>query len=520
MHARRTLYAVRQHARSFSVAPSRSAVYVLPVDPRAPPRHTSVGVDAESLWSATPAAAAPKPAEAGTTHIFYDTPSEKGARNVTALTSLGDKFAEKAEDERREVIRKAVGSAVKQVRALGEGIHGQTVFVDASADPHAAAVATHLAQFEFTLKTKPPSRFNPNLKEAIPEKLTFQPLTEHEGWKTGAVYARAQNLARTLTELPGNMMTPTAFVERIEKEFSGVPNVKIIVRDEAWAAKKGMNAFLSVTKGTSQPAKLLEIHYNGGPSDAQPILLVGKGVTFDTGGISLKPSAGMKLMRGDMGGAAAVCSAALAVAQLGLPVNLKVLTPLCENMPGPSANKPGDIVYAMNGKSIEVDDTDAEGRLVLADALYYGSTTFKPHTIVDVATLTGAMSVALGEAFTGVFTNSDSLWQELDRAGLREHDRFWRMPLDDEYGPQIHSSNADLCNIGGRAAGSCTAALFLKAFVDGVDPAEDGATAAVRWAHLDIAGTMETTRGYAYQDKGLTGRPTRALIEFVKAAAS
>ncbi|OSX68129.1 hypothetical protein POSPLADRAFT_1052260 [Postia placenta MAD-698-R-SB12] len=279
------------------------------------------------------------------------------------------------------------------------------------------------------------------------------------------------------------------------------------------------NAFLSVTKGTSEPAKLHEIHYNGGSSDTQPILLVGKGVTFDTGGISLKPSAGMKLMRGDMGGAAAVCSAALAVAQLGLPINLKVLTPLCENMPGPSANKPGDIVYAMNGKSVEIDNTDAEGRLVLADALYYGSTTFKPHTIVHVASLTGGMSVALGEAFTGVYTNSDSLWQELDSAGAREHDRFWRMPLDDEYGPQIHSSSADLCNIGGRAAISCTDALFLKAFVDGVEPGKDGATAVVRWAHLDIAGTMETTRGYAYQDKGLTGCPTRALIEIMKATA-
>ncbi|KAF9813945.1 hypothetical protein IEO21_05381 [Rhodonia placenta] len=235
--------------------------------------------------------------------------------------------------------------------------------------------------------------------------------------------------------------------------------------------------------------------------------LVRKGVTFDTGRISLKPSAWMKLMRGDMGRAAAVCSAALAVAQLGLRINLKVLTSLCEKMPGPSANKPGGIVYAMNGKS--VDNTNAGARLVLGDALYYGSTMFKPQSWTSPRRSSRAMSVALGEAFTGVFTNSDSLWRKLGRAGAREQDRFWRMPLDDEYGPQIHSSNADLCNIGGRAAGSCTAALFLKAFVDGVDPAEDGATAAVRSAHLDIAGTIETTRGYAYQDKGLTGRPTR-----------
>ncbi|EED85770.1 predicted protein [Postia placenta Mad-698-R] len=383
------------------VAPSRSAIYVLPVDPRAPPRHTTVRVDAESLWSEIPAAAAPKPPKTGTTHVFYVTPSENGAHNVTALTSLGDKFAEKAEDERRKVVRQAVWTAVKQ--------------------------------------TKPPSPFHPNLKEGIPDKLSFQPLTEHEGWKTGAVYARAQNLART------------AFVERIERELSGVPIVEIIVRDEA---KKGMNAFLSVTKGTSEPAKLLEM----------------KGVTFDTGRISLMPSAWMKLTRGDMGRAAAVCSAALAVAQLGL-------------------------VYAMNGKS--VDNTNAGARLVLAGA-DRGSRAAKGEAAAD---------------------NSDSLWRKLGRAGAREQDRFWRMPLDDEYGPQIHSSNADLCNIGGRAAISCTDALFLKAFVDGVEPGKDGATAVVRWAHLDIAGTMETTRGYAYQDKGLTGCPTRALIEIVKATA-
>ncbi|OSX68139.1 hypothetical protein POSPLADRAFT_1127730 [Postia placenta MAD-698-R-SB12] len=379
----------------FSVAPSRSAIYVLPVDPRAPPRHTTVRVDAESLWSEIPAAAAPKPPKTGTTHVFYVTPSENGAHNVTALTSLGDKFAEKAEDERRKVVRQAVWTAVKQ--------------------------------------TKPPSPFHPNLKEGIPDKLSFQPLTEHEGWKTGAVYARAQNLART------------AFVERIERELSGVPIVEII------------NAFLSVTKGTSEPAKLLEM----------------KGVTFDTGRISLMPSAWMKLTRGDMGTAAAVCSAALAVAQLGL-------------------------VYAMNGKS--VDNTNAGARLVLAGA-DRGSRAAKGEAAAD---------------------NSDSLWRKLGRAGAREQDRFWRMPLDDEYGPQIHSSNADLCNIGGRAAISCTDALFLKAFVDGVEPGKDGATAVVRWAHLDIAGTMETTRGYAYQDKGLTGCPTRTdrdrvLLQFYSA---
>jgi len=315
-------------------------------------------------------------------------------------------------------------------------------------------------------------------------------------------------------ELPANMLTPTAFTERVKSEFKGVANVEIIVRDEAWADEKGMRTFLSVTQGTSEPAKLLEIHYKGAPdSSAQPLAFVGKGVTFDSGGISLKPGANMKLMRGDMGGAATVVSSALAIAKLKLPVNLVVITPLCENMPGPSATKPGDIIYAMNGKSVEVDNTDAEGRLILSDALYYASSTYKPHTLLDVATLTGAMDIALGEIYTGVFSTSDTLWNELRVAGEAEHDRFWRMPLDEEYGPQIYSSNADLQNTGGRSAGSCTAALFLKAFVEGIE-AEDGKEARLRWAHIDMAGTMEATRPTPYLEKGMTGRPVRALVEF------
>ncbi|OCH85603.1 leucine aminopeptidase [Obba rivulosa] len=490
------------------------SIYVLPIDPAAPSRPAVPGLDPAKLWSSVPAA--PKPPNAGTARVFYGVPAAGDASNVTALASLGDGFAAKRANEKRELVRKAVGGAVKHVRDIGEGVDGRLVSVDASADPHAAAVAAHLALYKFTLKTSPPSAFNPAAKDASPEKLAFKPLTDSNEWQTGVIYARAQNLARTLMELPANMITPTAFTERIKQEFAGVPNVEIIVRDAAWAAEKGMRTFLSVAKGTSEPPKFLEIHYKGAAKDAQPLVFVGKGITFDSGGISLKPSAGMKLMRGDMGGAATVCAAALAIAQLKLPVNLVVLTPLTENLPGPSANKPGDIVYAMNGKSVEIDNTDAEGRLVLSDALYYGSSTFKPHTIIDVATLTGAMDTALGEIYTGVFTNSDSLWSELDTAGKIEFDRFWRMPLEEDYGPQIYSSNADLCNTGGKPAGCCTAALFLKSFVDGVEPAADGAAPARRWAHIDIAGTMEATRPTPYQETGMTGRPTRALIEFVK----
>ncbi|KAI9067062.1 Zn-dependent exopeptidase [Trametes sanguinea] len=425
-----------------------SSIYVLPVDPTSPSTPSAPkanGLDAARLWQTAPGAAK---AKAGTTHLFYGEPAA-----VTALTSLGEKFAQKKGAERREAVRKAVGSAVKKVRDLGEDVQGREVLVDASADAHAAAVAAHLAAYKFTLKTKPTSPFDPRVphSEAQPEKLKLAPLgAADKDWETGVVYAKAQNLARTLMELPANIMTPTAFAERVKAEFAGVPNVEVIVRDAEWAAQKGMNTFLSVTKGTSEPAKFLEI------------------------------------------------------------------------------------VYAMNGKSIEIDNTDAEGRLILSDAIYYGSTEYKPHTLIDVATLTGSMDYGLGEVYSGVFTvsprsivhtdrhdrctvqNSDSLWNELHAAGEVEYDRFWRMPLDEEYGPQIYSSNADLCNTGGKRAGCCTAALFLKSFVEGVEPADGAEEPSVRWAHLDIAGSMEASRGYAYQEKGMTGRPTRALIEFAR----
>ncbi|KAE9391610.1 leucine aminopeptidase [Gymnopus androsaceus JB14] len=486
-----------------------TSAFIVPIDPKNPSSTANAvpNVDIPQIWSTVPHGE--KVPDVGTTRIFYNTPPTK----VTAVSSLGEKFASEKDAVNRELVRRSVGSAVKALKAF-DGL--KEVVIDASADPHAAAVAANLALYKFTLKTKPPSAFNPNLKEPIPPKLQFKPVETSKDWDRGVTYAYSQNLARTLSELPANMMTPTIFCERVKAEFSGVENVEITVRDENWAASKGMNTFLSVTHGTSEPAKFLEIHYKGAPEkNAQPLAFVGKGITFDSGGISLKPGEGMKLMRGDMGGAATVVSATLAIAKLKLPVNLITVTPLTENMPGPSATKPGDIIYAMNGKSVEVDNTDAEGRLVLSDAIYYASTEYKPHTLVDVATLTGAMKIALGEVYSGVFSTSDDLWQRLHAAGEHEFDRFWRMPLSEDYGPQIYSSNADLCNTGGRPAGSCTAALFLKAFAHGIEP-EGGAEPAMKWAHVDIAGSKDSTRAAPYQEMGFTGRPVRALIEYVR----
>ncbi|ESK96453.1 leucine aminopeptidase [Moniliophthora roreri MCA 2997] len=472
---------------------------VVPIDPSSPSANYS------NLWNNS--ALGDSASKVGTTRVFFNEPK------ITALSSLGEKFDSKKGDDKREIVRKSIGSGVKALKAL-DGV--KEVEVDASLDAHAASVAAHLAAYDFTLKTAPtPSRFNPNLKEPIPEKITIKPVESSQDWERGYTYAYAQNFARTLMELPANVITPTEFCNRVQKEFSGLENVEIIVRDEKWAEEKGMRTFLSVTHGTNEPAKFLEIHYKGGKSGTKPIAFVGKGITFDSGGISLKPGAGMKLMRGDMGGAASVVSAAWAIAKLKLPVNLIVCTPLTENLPGPSATKPGDIIYAMNGKTVEVDNTDAEGRLVLSDAIYYANTEFKPHTLIDVATLTGAMVTALGEIFTGVFSSSDELWKDLYVAGEYEFDRFWRMPLSEDYGPQIYSSNADLCNTGGQPAGSCTAALFLKNFVDGIE----GDEPTLKWAHLDIAGTMEVTRPTPYMEKGMSGRSVRALIEYVRRAS-
>ncbi|KAK0500947.1 hypothetical protein EDD18DRAFT_1146702 [Armillaria luteobubalina] len=438
---------------SLHILKAMSTARIVPHDPKS----------TSELWASAPTGE--KPAKVGTTRIFYNTPPQQ----LTALSSLGDGFEKKAGTAKREVVRKAVGSAVKAVKAI-DGV--KDVKIDASLDPHAAAVAAHLAQYSFTLKTSPtPSRFDPNLKEPIPEKLALSPDQSSKEWDHGVVYAESQNFARTLMEMPANIVTPTAFTERVKSAFAGIDNVEIFVRDE----------------GMEETQKVID--YCAPSKDDTPVAFVGKGITFDSGGISLKPSAAMKLMRGDMGGAASVVAATLAIAKLKLPVNLITITPLTENLPGPSATKPGDIIYAMNGKTVEVDNTDAEGRLVLADAIYYASTEYKPHTLIDVATLTGAMDTALGDLYSGVFTTSDQLWDQLRVAGETEFDRFWRMPLDDDYGPQIYSSNADLCNTGGRPAGACTAALFLKAFVEGID----GDEPSLKWAHIDIAGTMEVS---------------------------
>ncbi|KAK6324351.1 hypothetical protein J4Q44_G00036930 [Coregonus suidteri] len=242
------------------------------------------------------------------------------------------------------------------------------------------------------------------------------------GWEKGVLYGEGQNLARYLMEAPANHVTPSVFADTITHRLAPyADHVTIHKRSQEWIEEQQMGAFLSVSKGSEEPPVFLELHYNGCPDNTHsPLLLVGKGITFDSGGISLKPPSGMDAMRADMGGAATVCSAIVTAAALNLPINIIGLTPLCENMPSGKANKPGDVVTAKNGKTIQVDNTDAEGRLILADALCYAHS-FNPRAIVNAATLTGAMDVALGSAATGVFTNSDWLWEQLHKVTHTEY---------------------------------------------------------------------------------------------------
>lgn len=450
-------------------------------------------------------------------------------------------------NERLEWTRLAAAKGVRALRELGK-INGekQVIEVDSFSSSHAAAVGAILGLWNVNhFKTRGPMPgWDLPLDKQGGRHISIAPMkglaSQDEknslrdedddlcstgtplSWYTGEVYAHAQNWSRELQEVPANLMSPTIFSERVVNAFKNVPHTQVMIRDAKWAREQNMNLFLSVAQGSEQPCKFVEIHYHGAPEHhSAPLALVGKGITFDTGGISLKPSAGMDLMRADMGGAAAVVASTLAIAQLGLPINVVTVAPLTENMPSGRATKPGDIFQARNGLTVQVDNTDAEGRLVLADALSYVSETFSPHTVIDVATLTGACVMALGDVYSGVFTESDSLWHQLKTASEAEHDLCWRMPLTDMYLPQISKLNADLVNTGGRPAGACTAAIFLKQFVHGLEDRTKGEEQCVQYAHIDIAGSMEAASNTLndYQAKGLTGRPVRALVEFARRLA-
>ncbi len=316
----------------------------------------------------------------------------------------------------------------------------------------------------------------------------------------GMALARGVNLARELGDLPANVCNPTYLAQRARDLAKGNGKLTVKVLGEAQMQKLKMGSLLSVSAGSDTPAQFIIVEYKGGAKGAAPVVLVGKGITFDTGGISLKPGAGMDEMKYDMAGAASVLGAIACAADLQLPVNVVALVPAVENMPSGGATRPGDIVASMSGQTIEILNTDAEGRLILCDALTYAER-YKPRAVVDVATLTGACVVALGSHASGLFSNDDSLAEQLLACGQDSNDRAWRLPLWEEYDQQLKTNFADMANIGGKGAGAVTAACFLARFAK-----------AYPWAHLDIAGTAWNSGA----QKGATGRPVPLLVEFLR----
>ncbi|HYN84275.1 MAG TPA: leucyl aminopeptidase [Pyrinomonadaceae bacterium] len=332
------------------------------------------------------------------------------------------------------------------------------------------------------------------------------------GAERGRVVGESANFTRDMANEPGAYMTPTVMAERaqsVANEFG----LEIDVLDQARMEEEGMGALLGVARGSDQPPKLIVLKYmpEGKTSldDGEEYLaLVGKGITFDTGGISLKPGENMELMKYDMTGGATVIGVMRAVAQLRPPIPVLGVVPACENMPSGKATKPGDVVRAMSGKTIEVINTDAEGRLILADAVCYAKK-LGATRIVDMATLTGAVSIALGDVNTGLLGTDQELIDEIIEAGREVGEKFWQLPLDKEYSKQIKSDIADIKNVGGRKAGTITAAAFIKEFADGTS-----------WAHLDIAGTAWGDEAKPFRSKGPTGVAVRTLVNLVERAAS
>jgi len=315
----------------------------------------------------------------------------------------------------------------------------------------------------------------------------------------GKAIANGVNLARELGDLPGNICTPSYLASQSRKLAKKHTKLSCKILNEKQMKTLGMGALLSVTAGTIEPAKMIVLEYFGGKPSDKPVVLVGKGVTFDSGGISLKPGGAMDEMKYDMCGAASVLGTFSTLIEAGLPINVVGIIPAVENMPSGTATKPGDIVKSMSDQTIEVLNTDAEGRLILCDALTYAGR-YKPKSVIDIATLTGACVMALGSHASGILSNNDTLAAQLETAGLTSGDRVWRLPLWNEYDKQLKSNFADMANIGGRPAGTITAACFLGRF-----------TKDYQWAHIDIAGTAWKSGG----NKGATGRPVPLLTQYL-----
>ncbi len=435
----------------------------------------------------------------GETLLLNDLKGTRAARIL--LVGLGSK----AKFGRKQY-RKALGSAVAAVIRTGarDAVSYLTQERIADSDPYysARAAAEIVRQALYSIpdlksSKKPPPAALKRFGIAVTDRAARN--AAQRGLEHGDAISHGAALAKDLGNLPANICTPTYLANAARKLGRDHRSVAVRILNESDMKRLHMGSFMSVAAGSDEPAKLIVLEYRGGERGAPPVALVGKGVTFDTGGISIKPAAAMDEMKFDMCGAASVLGAFRALAELGLPINVVGVVPATENMPNGHATKPGDVVTSMSGLTIEVLNTDAEGRLILCDAITYARR-YKPEVLIDIATLTGACVMALGSQYSGLFSNDDKLGATLAAAGQRSDDRVWALPMGEEYADQLKSNFADVANIGGREAGAITAACFLGKFTEGLG-----------WAHLDIAGTA----WLGGAQKGSTGRPVPLLVEFL-----
>ena len=409
-----------------------------------------------------------------------------------------------APNDSAKAFKSALAAGLAAVKALGvSSLAVARAGAEALTDAHAEALTTAVADAVYVYRhTKPSAPAAPRLAKVILVGGKKESASLVRGLARGAAIAAGVDLARECANRPGNHATPSFLASearRLGKQYG----MKVEVLDRRQMEKLGMGSFLAVSQGSAEPPRFIVMRYDGAAKHKAPVVLVGKGITFDTGGISLKPAAEMDEMKFDMGGAASVLGTLRAIGELRPKVNVVGLIPACENMPGGRAVKPGDVVRSLSGQTIEILNTDAEGRLILCDALTYAER-FKPAAVVDIATLTGACVVALGHHHSGLFAADDALATDLLAASRHALDPAWRMPLDEEYDEALKSHFADMANVGPRPGGAITAAMFLKRF-----------TAKYPWAHLDVAGTAWKS-GAA---KGATGRPVGLLTHFVLSRA-
>jgi len=433
----------------------------------------------------------------GTTLMLHDIPGIASTRVL--LVGLGPK-AEFSEKQYRRSVTAAITALSKSGAASAE-LYLTELAVnlrDIEWRIMQAARAARETIYRFEQMKSSPSKTGAALRRIVLAAGKSDEKRAKRGLAQGIALAQGISLARDLGNFPGNVCTP-AYLAAQARKLAKQYRLKVRVLERADMAKLGMNTLLSVAQGSSQPPKLIVLEYLAGPKSQKPVVLVGKGVTFDTGGISLKPASEMDEMKYDMSGAGSVLGTVKAVAEMKLPVNLIGIIPATENMPGGRATKPGDIITSMSGQTVEVLNTDAEGRLILCDALTYAER-YQPAAVIDIATLTGACVIALGSVVSGLFANDDTLATEILGAGEVSGDGAWHLPLHDEYQEQLRSNFADFANIGGRPAGAITAACFLSRF-----------TKKYKWAHLDVAGTAWKSG----REKGSTGRPVPLLTQFL-----